>query len=70
VRNLEFTKTLGRVLGRWTILPLPRWQARMMLGKVYEVLYGSQRCRPKRTLEGGFAFRYTELEPALREILR
>ncbi len=69
VRNLEFTKTLGRVLGRWTILPLPRLQARIMLGKVIEVLYGSQRCRPKRTLESGFSFRYPELEPSLREIL-
>ncbi len=69
VRNLDFTKALGRVLGRWTILPLPRWQARLMLGKVYEVLYGSQRCRPKRTLETGFTFRHPELEPALREIL-
>src|SRR5262249_53765663 len=69
VRNLEFTKTLGRVLGRWTILPLPRWQARLMLGKVEQVLYSSQRCRPKRTLESGFAFRYLELDPALREIL-
>jgi uncharacterized protein (TIGR01777 family) len=69
VRNLEFTKALGRALRRWTILPLPRWQARVALGKVCEVLYGSQRCRPKRTLEAGFAFRHPELEPALREIL-
>jgi uncharacterized protein (TIGR01777 family) len=69
VRNLDFAKTLGRVLGRWSILPLPRWQARLMLGKVFEVLYGSQRCRPKRTLETGFTFRHPELEPALREIL-
>ncbi|MBI3855705.1 MAG: TIGR01777 family protein [Planctomycetes bacterium] len=69
VTNLDFTKTLGRVLGRWTILPMPRWQARIILGKVCEVLYGSQRCRPKRTLESGFQFRHPELEPALREIL-
>jgi uncharacterized protein len=67
--NLEFTKTLGRVLGRWTILPMPAWQARIILGKVYEVLFGSQRCRPKRTLESGFAFRHPELEPALRDVL-
>jgi hypothetical protein len=67
--NFEFTKTLGRVLGRWTILPMPRWQARIILGKVCEVLYGSQKCRPKRTLESGFAFQHPELEPALREIL-
>jgi len=69
VTNLEFTKTLGRVLGRWTILPMPAFGARILLGKVYEVLFGSQRCRPKRTLESGFAFQHPELEPALREIL-
>jgi len=69
VTNIEFTKTLGRVLGRWTILPMPAWQARLLLGKVYEVLFGSQKCRPKRTLEAGFVFKHPELEPALREIL-
>jgi uncharacterized protein (TIGR01777 family) len=69
VRNVDYTRTLGRVLGRWTILPMPRLQARILLGKVIEVLFGSQRCRPKRTLESGFAFRFPELEPALREIL-
>jgi NAD dependent epimerase/dehydratase family enzyme len=69
VRNLDFTKALGRALGRWTILPLPRFQARILLGRVVEMLYGSQRCTPKRTLESGFTFRHPELEPALREIL-
>jgi uncharacterized protein len=69
VTNLEFTKTLGRVLGRWTILPMPAWQARIILGKVYEVLFGSQKCRPKRTLESGFSFKHVELEPALRDVL-
>jgi hypothetical protein len=69
VRNFEFTKTLGRVLGRPTILPMPRWQIRLLFGRVAEVLCGSQRCRPKRTLESGFAFQHPDLEPALRQIL-
>lgn len=68
--NFEFTKTLGRVLRRWTILPMPRLGARLLLGKVYEVLFGSQKCRPKRTLESGFTFRHPELEPALRDVLQ
>ena len=68
--NLEFTKTLGRVLGRWTILPMPRLGARLLLGKVCEVLFGSQKCRPKRALDGGFTFRHPELEPALRDVLQ
>ena len=69
VTNLEFTKTLGRVLGRWTILPMPRWQVRLLLGKVAELLCSSQRCRPEKTLESGFVFRHESLEPALRAIL-
>lgn len=69
VTNLEFTKTLGRVLGRWTIMPMPRWQIRLLFGKVAEVLVGSQKCRAKRTLESGFTFSYPDLEPALRQIL-
>jgi uncharacterized protein (TIGR01777 family) len=68
--NLDFTRTLGRVLGRWTILPMPAWQARILLGKVYEVLFGSQKCRPKRTLESGFAFKHPELEATLRDVLQ
>ncbi len=69
VTNLEFTKTLGRVLGRWTILPMPRWQMRLVFGKVAQVLCGSQRCRPKRSLESGFSFKHPDLEPVLRAIL-
>jgi len=69
VRNVEFTKTLGGVLGRWTFLPMPRWQMRLIFGKVATVLVSSQRCRPRRTSESGFAFRHPELEPALRQIL-
>ncbi len=69
VTNLEFTKALGRVLGRWTILPMPRWQMRLLFGKVAGVLVSSQKCRPARTLDSGFAFRFPDLEPALREIL-
>jgi uncharacterized protein (TIGR01777 family) len=69
VRNHEFTETLGRVLGRWTILPMPYWQLRLVFGRVAAVLAGSQRCRPARTLESGFAFAHPDLEPALRSIL-
>jgi uncharacterized protein (TIGR01777 family) len=67
--NRDFTATLGRVLGRWTILPMPAWQLRLLMGRVAEVLLGSQRCRPARTLESGFSFRHPDLEPALRNLL-
>jgi len=69
VTNLEFTKTLGRVLGRWTILPMPRWMIRAAFGKVAVVLCGSQKCRPKATLESGFSFLHGTLEAALSNLL-
>ena len=69
VTNLEFTKTLGRVLGRPTIFPMPRMMMRVVFGKVAAVLCGSQKCRPQRTLESGFSFRHPALEATLREIL-
>ena len=69
VTNADFTRALGQALGRWTILPMPAWQVRLLFGKVASVLLGSQRCRPARTLAGGFDFRHPELGPALRQIL-
>jgi uncharacterized protein (TIGR01777 family) len=69
VRNADFTRTLGRVLGRWTILPAPRWGLRLLFGKAADVFLSGQRCRAKRTLQSGFSFAHADLEPALREIL-
>jgi hypothetical protein len=69
VTNLEFTKALGKALGRWTILPMPRWQMRLVFGRVSEVLVSSQKCLPRRTLASGFAFAHPELAPALGGIL-
>jgi len=69
VTNLEFTKTLGRVLGRPTILPMPRWQVRLIFGKVAQVLCGGQRCKAARPAASGFSFKHPDLEPALRAIL-
>jgi len=68
--NADFTRTLGRVLGRWTILPMPAWQLRILVGPVAEVLLGSQRCVPKRTRDSGFIFSSPDLEPALAKILK
>ena len=69
VTNADFTRELGRALGRWTVLPAPAWALRLAFGKMAAVLLGSQRCRPDRTLAAGAPFRYPELGPALRQIL-
>jgi uncharacterized protein (TIGR01777 family) len=70
VTNREFTKTLGKVLGRPTIFPMPAFAARLALGEMAdELLLSSARVEPKKLLESGFQFQYPELESALRHVL-
>lgn len=69
VRNAEFTKALGRALGRPTIFPMPGWMMRALFGRVAEVLLSSQRCRPRRTLASGFTFEHPDLGEALGRAL-
>jgi len=70
VTNREFTKTMGRVLGRPTVFPLPAFAARLAFGQMAdELLLCSQRVEPAKLLAGGYRFRFPELEGALRHLL-
>jgi hypothetical protein len=68
--NREFTKTLGRVLARPTLVPVPAFAARLAFGEMAdELLLSSARVEPRKLLETGYAFRFPELEGALRHVL-
>ncbi len=70
VTNREFTKTLGRILRRPTIFPVPTFMIGLLFGEMgRSVLLGSQRVEPARLTAAGFRFQYATLEPALRHIL-
>ncbi|HEX8844850.1 MAG TPA: TIGR01777 family oxidoreductase [Pyrinomonadaceae bacterium] len=70
VTNYEFTKTLGRVLSRPTIFPVPKFVARVVFGEMADAtLLSSQRVEPQRLKESGYVFKYPELEGALRHVL-
>lgn len=70
VTNYEFTKTLGRVLRRPTIFPMPAFAARLAFGEMAnETLLESTRVAPTRLLESGYQFEAQELEPGLRKVL-
>lgn len=70
VTNAEFTKALGRVLGRPTVFPMPAFAVRLMFGEVAdELLLASQRVKPARLLDGNYPFRFPDLEGALRHVL-
>ena len=68
--NLEFARTLGRVLGRPALLPAPSPVLRAMMGEIAdEMLLASQRVEPARLIASGYQFHFPMLEPALRHAL-
>lgn len=70
VTNREYTKTLGRVLSRPTILPMPAVAARLAFGEMADaLLLSSTRVVPDVLTGAGFQFQYPQLEPALRHLL-
>ena len=71
VTNYDFTKTLGSVLGRPTIFPVPGFMARLALGEMADdLLLTSARVMPNRLSETGYQFQYPSLEPALKHLLK
>ncbi len=71
VRNADFAKTLGNVLGRPTLVPVPKFGPSLVLGSELadNLLYSSQRVVPKQLEASGFEFAHPELERALRHVL-
>ena len=70
VTNYDFTKTLGRVLGRPTVFPMPGFVAKIALGEMAnDLLLGSARVMPNRLSGSGYQFQYPSLEPALKHLL-
>jgi uncharacterized protein (TIGR01777 family) len=70
VRNADFARTLGHVLGRPALVPVPGFVLRFALGEMAEpLLLASQRVVPAKAQQAGFRFAYPDLEPALRQLL-
>ncbi len=69
VRNKELAKTLADVMGRTSFLRAPGFAVRPALGEMASMVLEGQRALPARLLERGFAFKYPELEPAIRDLL-
>jgi uncharacterized protein (TIGR01777 family) len=71
VTNAEFTKTLGRVLSRPTLFPIPEFGVRLAFGEMADaLLLSSQRVEPRQLTSEGYQFRYANLVDALRVILK
>ena len=70
VRQKEFARALGRELHKPTILPIPAFALRMLLGEFASELLTSRRVVPAKALETGFTFKFQVLEGALTDIIQ
>jgi uncharacterized protein (TIGR01777 family) len=69
VRNGDFSRAVGRALGRPSWLPAPRPAVRLLLGELADALLAGQRAVPSRLQAIGFRFRFPSLDAALADLL-
>jgi uncharacterized protein (TIGR01777 family) len=69
VSNSEFAHTLGRAMHRPSLLPAPAFALRLLLGEMADgLLLSGQRAVPRLAEQGGYTFRYRQLDEALAAI--
>jgi len=70
VTNADFTRILAGALRRPAIFPMPAFALKVMFGEMSQILLASQRAVPKAAEGAGFQFRFSQLQPALADVLR
>lgn len=69
--NKEFTKALGKVLGRPTFFPVPAFAARTLFGEMAdELLLGGARVLPKKIMAAGYQFKHKNIGEAFKAVLK
>jgi uncharacterized protein (TIGR01777 family) len=66
--NGEFARALGRVMNRPSWIPVPGFAMNMLFGEVSTVVLDGQRVLPKRLLDLGYNFQFTDADSALRDL--
>lgn len=69
VTNAEFTTTLASVLKRPAFFRVPAFVLKLGFGEMSELLLGGQKALPEKVRTAGFQFSYTDLKPALIDVL-
>jgi uncharacterized protein len=71
VQMSEFCTALGKTLRRpaWSWMSVPEFALRLGLGEAAAALTGGQRIQPKKLMEAGFVFQFTDVGQALSDLL-
>ncbi len=70
VRNRDFAKALGTVIGRPSFMRAPSFMIRTLMGEMGTVVMNSQRAVPDKLLKNGFEFQYPDIHKALHNLLK
>jgi uncharacterized protein (TIGR01777 family) len=71
VTNRDFTRALGKALGRPAVVPVPALAISVAFGEMgRETVLASQRVSPKKLVAAGFAFEHPTVDDALASALR
>lgn len=70
VRMGELCSALGSVMGRPSLVPVPDFALRTLLGEGANVVLQGQRVMPTRAQDAGYKFKYSQVGDALRAVLR
>jgi NAD dependent epimerase/dehydratase family enzyme len=67
--NKDFSKALGRALGRPAFAPVPKLAIKALFGEMSQIVVTGVRMVPGRAGELGYAFRHPDLDAALADTL-
>jgi uncharacterized protein len=70
VTNKDLSRTLGRVLVRPAITPVPGFALRLLYGEMASIVTTGQRAVPARLTELGYEFKHPQLGEALRAAVK
>ena len=68
IRQKQFAKALGRVLGRPAFMPAPSFMVKAIMGELGSSLLQSQRAIPRNLLDSGYPFIFPTFQSSLKDI--
>lgn len=70
VSNKSFTKTLKNSVSKLgLVLPVPKFILKIMLGEMASILLDDTNVKPKKLIELGYKFKYSNIKSALEELV-
>ncbi len=71
VSNTELTKVIAKTMHKPLFMPnIPEFLMKMVLGEMHILLYESQRVCSKKIVDAGFDFTYSNVQPAVEDLLK